>query len=180
LLRLPTFSDEGALHVVVESPRGSAAKFRYDPDLGAMALSRPLPGGLVYPHDWGFVPSTKAADGDPLDALIAWDGISYPGVVIACRAIGVLRVEQTNKTSRKRERNDRLVVMPADAPRWNTVRTIADLGERTRIELEQFFLAAVAFEGKQLALLGWGGPSAAMTLVRASGRGSRRGRSTAR
>ena len=54
-------------------------KFKYDPDEGVMMLARPLPLGLTYPYDWGFVPSTRAADGDPLDAVILWNGTSYPG-----------------------------------------------------------------------------------------------------
>ena len=51
LLKLPAFDDEDAVHVVVESPRGSSLKFKYDPDRRVMMLSRPLPQGLAYPHD---------------------------------------------------------------------------------------------------------------------------------
>src|SRR6478735_3938691 len=154
LLAVPALDGGGSVHVVVESPRGSTCKLKYDPDLGAMRLARPLPHGLVYPHDWGFVPSTKAPDGDPFDAMILWDDISYPGVVVTCRAIGVLLVEQTNKKSGRRERNDRLAVLPVDAPRWAAVKTIDDLGDRVRDELAHFFEAAVEFEGKDLKILG--------------------------
>ena len=63
LLKLPAFDDEDAVHVVVESPRGSSLKFKYNPDRRVMMLSRPLPQGLAYPHDWGFIPSTRAPDG---------------------------------------------------------------------------------------------------------------------
>ena len=55
-------------------------------------MSRPLPAGVTFPFDWGFVPSTEASDGDPLDALLLWDVPSFPGVVVPCRAIGVLQV----------------------------------------------------------------------------------------
>jgi|ERR1051326_4384193 len=169
LLALPAFANnDGAFHVVVESPRGSASKFKYDAELGVMTLARPLPAGLEYPHDWGFVPSTRAADGDPLDVMIVWDVASYPGIIIPCRAVGVLKVEQTNASSGARERNDRVVALPVDAPRWEAVRTVFDLSERVREELHQFFLAAVAFEGKELKVLGWAGPDEAMTLVHES------------
>jgi inorganic pyrophosphatase len=167
LLMLPTFASDDAFHVVVESPRGSASKIKYDADRRVMMLSRPLPSGLAYPHDWGFVPSTRVADGDPLDVMILWENVSYPGLVIPCRALGLLQAEQTNPKSRARERNDRVVAVPVNAPRCET-RTVFDLNERAREELEQFFLAAVAFEGKQLKLLGWAGPNEAMTLVRRS------------
>ncbi len=113
---LPALGAEGAVHVVVETPRGSSSKFRYDTELAAITLSRPLPAGMTYPADWGFVPSTLAADGDPLDALVIWEGTSYPGVVLQCRLIGALEVEQANAVTRVRERNDRLIAVPLAWP----------------------------------------------------------------
>ena len=74
LVKLPAFSDKTTCHVVIESPRGSTVKFKYDPEHRVMSLSRPLTAGLAYPYDWGFVPSTRASDGDPLDAFVMWDG----------------------------------------------------------------------------------------------------------
>src|SRR5436190_20561663 len=132
LLSLPAFAEDGVVHVVIESPRGSALKFKCDPDAGVMMLSRPLPEGLTYPYDWGFVPSTRAPDGDPLDAFVMWESSGYPGVTLPCRPIGVLRVEQTNEQSHRRERNDRMAVLPATAPRWDAVQSVFDLHERVR------------------------------------------------
>ena len=168
LATLPSFVDEGTVHVVVETPRGSTTKLKYDEKLGVMTLSRPLTLGLIYPYDWGFVPSTRAPDGDPLDAIVMWDGVSYPGVVLPCRPIGVLHVEQANRQTRARERNDRIVAIPIPAPRADSLRTVFDLNERIRLELEQFFLAVVAFEKKDLKILEWAGPDDAMALVRAT------------
>ena len=87
LARLPPYDLQGAVRVVVESPRGSTVKLKYDAALAVMSVSRPLPLGLAYPYDWGFVPGTRASDGDPVDALIYWDVPSYPGVVVPCRAV---------------------------------------------------------------------------------------------
>ena len=168
LATLPSFADDGSVHVVVETPRGSTTKLKYDEKLGVMTLSRPLTLGLIYPYDWGFVPSTHAPDGDPLDAIVMWDGVSYPGVVLPCRPIGVLHVEQANRQTRARERNDRIVAIPIPAPRADSLRTVFDLNERIRLELEQFFLAVVAFEKKDLKILDWAGPDDAMALVRAT------------
>jgi inorganic pyrophosphatase len=89
-LSLPSYAKDGSLHVVVESPRGSQVKVKYEPELGAFTLSRPLVLGLRYPYDWGFVPGTRADDGDPLDAMLLFDLPTYPGLVIPCRPIGVL------------------------------------------------------------------------------------------
>lgn len=162
------FGDDGSLNVIVESPRGATSKFKYDLALDRLVLSRPLPSGIAYPHDWGFVPSTRAADGDPVDAMIVWDGVSYPGVLVPCRPIGILNVEQTNVTTGARERNDRLAVLPVKAPKVESIVTVFDLSERTRAELEQFFKAVTFFEKKDVALLGWEGPERARAFVEAS------------
>src|SRR2546430_1417610 len=107
---------EGNLRVVVEVPKGGRVKLKWDPELGVFQASRYLPAGLSYPFDWGFVPGTKAEDGDPLDAIILADVPTWPGVVIPCEPLGVLRLEQDDKKGR-RQRNDRLIVRPASASR---------------------------------------------------------------
>ena len=106
LVNLPSFTENGDVYVVVETPRGSRAKFDYDPKLEMFSLSKSLLTGLTYPHDWGFVPSTKADDGDPIDIMVVHDATTFPGIVLTCRVIGVLQIEQKSKG--KRERNDRL------------------------------------------------------------------------
>src|SRR2546423_5156826 len=117
LLDLPPFPSPGLLHVVIESPRGATAKLKYDPDLEAFTLSRPLPLGLCYPHDWGFVPGTRAEDGDPVDALLLSEGTLFPGVVVRARPIALVQLEQNRKDGRGRERNDRLIAVPEKASR---------------------------------------------------------------
>ena len=57
--------------------------------------------GLTYPYDWGFIPSTEAEDGDPLDVLVIHDAQTYPGVVLRCRPVGILEVEQSPKARRR-------------------------------------------------------------------------------
>jgi inorganic pyrophosphatase len=110
LAKLPTWADKRHVYAVVETPRGSRAKLEFDPKLGAFTLSKPLIAGLTYPYDWGFIPSTKAPDGDPLDVLIIHDAATYPGLVLSCVPIGVLEVVQ--KANGKSERNDRIFVVP--------------------------------------------------------------------
>jgi inorganic pyrophosphatase len=64
LERLPAFADGDIFHVVVESPRGSTVKLKFDPSLNGMTISRPLSLGLAFPYDWGVVPSSRGEDGD--------------------------------------------------------------------------------------------------------------------
>src|SRR5947209_18494618 len=46
-LNLPPFTEDGDVHVVVETPRGSRAKFAYDPKLETFILSKSLLTGLT-------------------------------------------------------------------------------------------------------------------------------------
>jgi inorganic pyrophosphatase len=172
LASIPALDGEEAFHVVIEAPRGSALKLKYDPALEAMSVSRPLPAGVAFPIDWGFVPSTQAADGDPLDALLCWDVPTYPGVVVKCRAIGVLYVEQNRWKDDPSERihNDRILAIPVEARREAHVTDVDTLPLRMRQELEQFTLAATALEGKDVRVVGWGDAAAALKLVRESAR----------
>ncbi len=166
LTRLPTRRADGAVHVVVESPRGATVKLKYDPDLGIFTLSRPLVLGVRYPFDWGFVPSTLAEDGDPLDAMVLHEDATYPGVVLACRPIGVVEVSQKSKEHPgRRERNDRVIAVPVGAPRLGAVRSLDDVPERTRKELEHFFLAATALQDKEVRIEGWQGAAEAEAAV---------------
>jgi inorganic pyrophosphatase len=170
LAAISAFSEHDLLHVVVEAPRGSSLKLKYDPKCEAMSISRPLPVGLTFPFDWGFVPSTKGADGDPLDAMLLWDVASYPGVVVTCRAIGILYVEQNRKSGDPSERihNDRIIAIPVEARREQMLTDVDTLPARVRQELEQFTRAATALEGKDVRVVGWGGAADALKLVRAS------------
>jgi len=157
-------AEPGIVHVIVESPAGASTKIKHEPALDAFSLSRPLPVGMVYPHDWGFIPGTRAPDGDPVDALVLNEGTTYPGLVIASRPLGVLRLEQNAAKGGGRERNDRIVAVPRSARR-NGARHVNDLPPPVREELEQFFVNAVFFEPKEPRLLGWGGPDEAWTLI---------------
>lgn len=162
--RLPARDAQGLFHVVVECPRSSSLKLKFDPVLGAMTLSRPLPAGLTWPHDWGFVPGTRGPDGDPLDALVLWEHATPPGVVLACRPVALLRLDQAAKGG-GRERNDRLLVVPAKAPTLAQVVDLADLSDRVRAELAQFFVASGALDGKDARALGWDGAAAAQAFL---------------
>jgi inorganic pyrophosphatase len=73
LLKLPTWADKKKIYAVIETPRGSTCKLDFEPKLRIFTLAKPLMTGLAYPYDWGFIPSTMAEDGDPLDVLVIHD-----------------------------------------------------------------------------------------------------------
>ena len=172
LARIPALAGDDTFHVVVESPRDAVVKLKYEAKWNAMSVSRPLPLGVAYPYNWGFIPSTESADGDPLDAMLLWDVASYPGVVVECRAVAVLQIEQNlvNHDSSRRIRNDRIMAMPLSARREQSLAALGDLAQRLKDEIEAFACAAVVLEGKDVKVVGWGDAAAALAIVRSSAR----------
>lgn len=159
---VPPFDEQHNLRVVVETPRGAGIKIKYDEKLGCFSLSRMLPLGVTYPYDFGFVPQTLAQDGDPLDAMVLIDAMTYPGVVISCRLLGALQVEERGMRGRP---NHRLVAVPVKAARKEELRNFGDLGRRMQQELERFFVMSSAFTSKDPVIRGWVGPDAAGDMV---------------
>jgi inorganic pyrophosphatase len=160
LARLPVFSTDGAVHVVVEASRGMRVKCKYDPELKTFVFGKPLPHGLAYPFDWGFIPATEGADGDPLDALVLHDAACPVGCLIQCRPVAVLRVLEQHKHERRR--NDRFLLSPADDPAMEEQEILVP---RLKRELESFFAAIATASGKRVEMLGWHGRKAALAAI---------------
>ena len=155
--------DKRMLRVVIETPKGSRNKFAFDPDEHIFELKKVLPAGMTFPYDFGFVPSTKADDGDPIDVLVLMDEPAFPGCVLSCRPIGVIEGEQGDK--KNKERNDRIVAVEKDARSWEDVKTVDDLGKQFARELEEFFVNYHKLSSKQYRVLGLKGPDQARKLV---------------
>jgi inorganic pyrophosphatase len=164
LLQLPSRTANGDVHAVVETPRGMRAKLKYEPELGGFVLSKSLMLGLSYPYDWGFIPSTLADDGDPLDVMIIHDAATSPGLILRCHVIGALLTVQTHNGSK--ERNDRLVAVPIHSHLERDLDHARALPPETRQELEKFFVATNELEDKKLKFEGWVGPKQALRLVK--------------
>jgi inorganic pyrophosphatase len=167
LVSLPARTKEGVL-VVVETPAGARVKLKLDPELGHISISRPLPLGLHYPFDWGFVPSTRAADGDPLDAMLYGAGAGHAGAVVPARLLGVLKVEQNRKEGPGRQRNDRLFLVPVPVAHGDAPADMLAIPEQVRSELVDFFVWSTRWEKKDLRFLGWGGIDEAETILSAA------------
>ena len=174
--------DSGLVRVVVDTPKGSRNKYKYDETLGLYRLSKVLPLGSVFPYDFGFIPSTRAADGDPLDVLVLAEEALFPGCLVTVRLVGVLQAEQTEHG--KTFRNDRLLGAIETAVNRPAIQTVADLRTESLDAIESFFIAYNHLEGRHFTPIGRHGPVQSRaascrrdTAVRA-GRGSLTGRAT--
>lgn len=152
LLKLAPFDAKGRVQMVVETPRGSAIKFKLDEKQGVFTVSRSLAAGIAYPFDWGFVPGTRSEDGDPVDALCLHSHATFPGAVLPCRCLALVSVDQNG--SQGRVGNPRLILAPA----WdggNVLEIGTELSDRVKSELQTFFLNATLFTDKEARIVGW-------------------------
>lgn len=162
----PFDSDKKMLRVVIETPKGSRNKFAFNAEDHIFELKKVLPAGMSFPYDFGFVPSTKADDGDPIDVLVLMDEPAFPGCVLKCRLIGVIEGVQGGKNSKLR--NDRIIAIENDAHSWADIKTINDLSKEFVQELEDFFVNYHQLSGKQFRVVGLKGRAQARKLVKAA------------
>lgn len=149
----------GVIPAIIEVPRGSAKKYEYNPTLGIPILDRVLYASMAYPGDYGFVPSTRGLDGDPLDIMVISSFPFYPGVLVRARVLGLLELEGGGG------RDVKLLAATHDNPRHAGMNELSDLGRHTLVEIEHFFVEHKTLEGKVVASYGWRDRATAITEV---------------
>jgi inorganic pyrophosphatase len=161
----PTFSkNESYVNAVIETPKGCAAKYNYDEETGMFRLKKILPEGMVFPFHFGFLPFTRAEDGDPLDVLVLLDEPAWPGCLITCNIIGVLEAEEMKKG--QTIRNDRLIATAKASEKYNKVKSLYSLDKYLEKEIENFFNTYTALEKKALKIIGKRGRKTAINLIK--------------
>lgn len=167
LSKIPAFDPKShEVNAIVDTPQGSQNKFKYDEESGLFMLGGAMPAGAVFPFEFGFIPSTKGGDGDPLDLLILMDAPTFVGCLVRVRLIGVIMAEQTEDG--KTERNDRLVAVAVKSRRHEHLRQLRDLPKQLVSEMEHFFVSYNEVKGKKFKPQGRYGPARALALVRKS------------
>jgi inorganic pyrophosphatase len=155
--------DTGHVNAIIDTPKGSRNKFKYDEKLGLFRLGGALPLGAVFPFDFGYIPSTKAGDGDPLDILILMDDPAFTGCLVPAKLIGVIEANQTE--GQKTTRNDRLIAVAADSRNHSHIRFLGDLNGNVVHEIERFFVSYNETKGKRFEILGRFGPDRAAAVI---------------
>jgi inorganic pyrophosphatase len=161
--RDPEESD--TVHVIIETPKGSRNKYAFDAEQKIFQLKKVLPAGMAFPYDFGFIPSTKAEDGDPTDVLVLMDEPAFPGCLLNCRLIGIIEGEEETKKGKK-ERNDRVVAIEEENHSYAHVKRIDDLGKTFVEELEEFFVNYHELSGSQYRVLDVRGPGEARRRIK--------------
>jgi len=155
-------ADVEELNIVVEVPKGSRNKYEFDPDIGAIVLDRFLFSSMVYPVDYGFVPNTMGADGDPLDAMVCVSEPTFPGCIIPSIPLGLFRMTDDG------ELDDKILCVPSHDPNWNYFKSLDELSSQLRDEISHFFSVYKQPEGKVVDVDGWYPIEAAMEVLEES------------
>jgi inorganic pyrophosphatase len=165
LSRLPHQLDKAKrqCEAIIETPKGRRNKFKYKPESGSFALSNLLPQGFSFPFDFGFIPSTAADDGDPLDIIVLMDEPAHVGCSLEVRLIGVVEVEQTEEG--KTSRNDRLVAVAVRSFDYKDVKSISDLNQALVEQVSEFLGLYNKNSGKRDEVKGVQGPARAIKLL---------------
>ena len=155
--------DRSIVRVVIETPKGSRNKYKFEPKLCSFILSKVLPDGMVFPFDFGFIPSTSAEDGDPLDVLLLMDDPAFPGCVIESELIGVIEGEQVEEG--KTVRNDRLVAIANENHAYADLKDIKGMNKTLIKDIGQFFTNYHQLRGSKFRVLGVKGRKQARQLL---------------
>jgi inorganic pyrophosphatase len=150
---------------IIETPKGCRNKFDYDPESNLFMLGGLLPEGMMFPFDFGFVPSTLGEDGDPLDVLVLMDAPAHVGCLIDVRIIGIISAEQSEKG--KTEKNDRLLAVAVHSYDHEDLQTIDNVSKTLLSQVEEFFVSYNKQRGKKFSITGTGGPKKAFKFMKA-------------
>jgi inorganic pyrophosphatase len=150
-------------NVVIEIPmNGDPVKYEVDKATGAIFVDRFMSTSMHYPTNYGYVPQTLSGDGDPVDVLVITPVPLIPGVVVLCRPIGILKMEDEAGIDGK------VLAVPIDKilsiyTQWQKPEDLNPMRLKT---ISHFFEHYKDLEeGKWVKILGWEGPDAARQEV---------------
>jgi inorganic pyrophosphatase len=150
------------IHVVIEIPQGSLVKYELDKESGAQFVDRFLQTSMVYPSNYGFIPCTLSADGDPCDAMVISQSPVIAGAVIRARPIGVLLMEDESGVDEK------ILAVPVEKldPFYYNIQSYSDLPEIFNQQISHFFQHYKDLEkGKWVKIRNWAGPEEARKVI---------------
>jgi inorganic pyrophosphatase len=146
--------------VYIEIPKGSKVKYELDKDTGLLRVDRILYSAVYYPANYGFVPRTYCADGDPIDVLVLGQEEVVPQSLLRARAIGLMRMRD------EKGGDDKIIAVHVDDPEYTGYADIYQLPPHRLRELERFFLDYKVLENKEVEVEGFQGVAEAQRALR--------------
>ena len=150
---------DDSFECIVEIPKGSRNKYEWDHERDKLVLDRFLFSSVVYPTDYGFVPDTLAADGDPLDAVVCVSEPTFPGCLIPVEVVGMLEMCD------EKGEDEKILCVPRHDPNWTGIERLEDLPEQLRDEIANFFSIYKQLEYKDVEVAGWRSREAAWDAI---------------
>jgi inorganic pyrophosphatase len=153
-----------AINVIIEINRGSKNKYEVDKETGLIALDRVAHTAQDFPFDYGFVPQTLWDDGDALDVIVLTTYPLLPGILVRVRPVALMNMIDSGA------RDDKLIAVPTDDPRWADTKDLRHINKHTLREIEHFYSTYKKLQNKEVKVSGFAGRSEARA---AFGRGQK-------
>lgn len=151
------------IEVLIEIPRGSRNKYELDKKSGRIRLDRVLHSSVTYPADYGLIPDTESADGDPLDVLVITRFPTFPGCVVEARPIALIDMIDT------KQGDEKIIAVPEGDPQFASWNDLSDIPEALKNEINEFFRTYKNLEpDKFVEIQGWKGRKEAEEMVKKS------------
>jgi inorganic pyrophosphatase len=150
---------EDKVTVIIEINKGSKNKYELDKKTGLISLDRVMHTGQDYPFDYGFIPQTLWHDGDPLDVVLLTTYPLVPGVMAHARPVAIMHMIDGG------ERDEKMIAVPVEDPRFEHVRDVTDVNPHTLKEIEHFFLTYKTLQDKEVRIEGIEGRVAALAAL---------------
>jgi len=148
------------IYAVVECLKGERNKYEYNKEIPGVQLDRVLHSNVHYPSDYGFLPRSYYDDGDPFDVLVLVEDQTFPGCVIEARPVAMMKMDDDG------EKDDKVIAVPIEDPRYDHIEDVGDLTDQTKAEISEFFETYKNLEaGKETETLGWVGKQEAMDAI---------------
>ncbi|MBY0310247.1 inorganic diphosphatase [Patescibacteria group bacterium] len=139
------------MNVIIEIPKFSKNKYEIDKETGLIALDRVMHTSQDYPFDYGFVPQTLFDDGDALDVVVLTTYPLAPGILVKVRPVAIMEMTDGG------ERDDKVVAVPVDDPRFADVKDLSDVNKHFVKEMTHFFETYKKVQNKVVEVGKWHG-----------------------
>lgn len=143
--------ESNKMNVIVEINKGSKNKYEIDKSTGIIALDRVAHTAQDFPFDYGFIPQTLWDDGDAVDVILLTTHPLFPGILVKARAVAIMNMIDSG------DKDDKIIAVPVDDPRWDDVKDLSDINKHTIKEMEHFYSTYKKVQNKEVKVTGFKG-----------------------